>query len=308
MAPGGPFTHGALFYDDLSGFLADTVPFLLEGIDADEPVLVAVDPVKADAMRAALPDAKHAVRFVDMTDLGRNPGRLISAWADFLEELPADQPLRGIGEPVWPGRSPDEIIECQRHEALLNLAFADRADFLLMCPYDRAHLDASVLAEVGHSHPRLRQDGETTTSRLYDHSVAPYAGSLSEPSGHVDVLDLAEHSLADVRQWVTDAACTAGLHHERAADLALAVTEAATNTIRHAGGHGELRRWRQGERVVCEVHDEGRIRDPLAGRFPAAWDAPHGRGLWLIHQLCDLVQIRSSEAGSVVRMQMGPGC
>ena len=300
-----PFTHGAIFYDDLPGFVSNTVPFLLAGMAAAEPTLVALEPVKADAVRDELPDVTGAVQFVDMTDVGRNPGRLISAWADFLEEQPADQPMRGIGEPVWPGRRPDEIVECQRHESLLNLAFADRADFVLMCPYDRAQLDEAVLAEARHSHPQLVEDGETLSSRQYDRSVAPYAGSLTEPTGHVEMLDISEHSLADVRRWVVDAADAAGLDQERAADLALAVTEAATNTLRHAGGHGEVRRWSQDDRVVCEVHDEGRIRDPLAGRFPAAWDAPHGRGLWLIHQLCDLVQIRSSEAGSVVRMQMG---
>lgn len=305
-ASGAPFAHEAVFYDDLSGFLADTVAFLRAGIDAAEPALVAVAPAKADAMRAALPGSRDSVRFVDMTDVGRNPGRLISAWADFVDELPADQPLRGIGEPIWPGRRPDEIAECQRHEELLNLAFADRTDFVLMCPYDRTHLDEHVLAGACHSHPQLVQDGETSTSGQYDARVAPYAGTLVEPTGHVEVLDLAEHNLTDVRRWVSDAALTAGLDPQRAADLALAVSEAATNSLCHAGGHGELRQWLDDDRVVCEVHDEGRIRDPLAGRFPAAWDAAHGRGLWLIHQLCDLVAIRSSEAGSVVRMQMGP--
>jgi anti-sigma regulatory factor (Ser/Thr protein kinase) len=29
-----------------------------------------------------------------------------------------------------------------------------------------------------------------------------------------------------------------------------------------------------------------------------------GRGLWLVNQLCDLVQLRSSAAGGVVRLHM----
>lgn len=301
---GAPFSHGAIFYDDLSGFLADTVPFLLEGIAAAEPALVAVEPRKVEAMRAALPDPKGSIHFVNMTDLGRNPGRIISAWADFLAEQPAGQRLRGIGEPVWPGRSPDEIVECQRHESLLNLAFADRAGFVLMCPYDRALLDESVLAEARHSHPVLVQDGETVSSNEYDRGVTPFAGSLTEPTSQVEILDLAEHSLAHVRRWVSDDEFTAGLDPERTADLALAVTEAATNTLRHAGGGGELRRWHQNGHIVCEVHDLGWIHDPMTGRLPVDVEAPSGRGIWLIHQLCDLVQIRSSEAGNVVRMHM----
>jgi anti-sigma regulatory factor (Ser/Thr protein kinase) len=300
-----PFRHGAVFYEDLPGFLAGTVPFLLEGIAAAEPVLVAVDPEKAEAMRTELPDADAAVRFIDMTDLGRNPGRLISAWADFLGELPAAVPVRGVGEPVWFGRTPDEIAECQRHEALLNLAFADRPDFVLMCPYDSTRLDESVLAEARTSHPLLVRNGETTASTQYDRSVAPYAGSLAEPTGPVESWDLAEHSLAELRRSVTFAASAAGLEPERTEDLALAVSEAATNTVVHAGGDGELRLWRHDGCIVCEVHDHGRILDPLAGRLPVPIDVPSGRGLWLIHQLCDLVQIRSSaEAGNVVRMHM----
>ena len=44
--------------------------------------------------------------------------------------------MRGIGEPIWADRSPTELIECQCHEALLNVAFAAAGDFHLICPYD----------------------------------------------------------------------------------------------------------------------------------------------------------------------------
>jgi MEDS: MEthanogen/methylotroph, DcmR Sensory domain len=44
--------------------------------------------------------------------------------------------LRGIGEPLFATRSADELVECQRHEALLNLAFQDAPGFWLLCPYD----------------------------------------------------------------------------------------------------------------------------------------------------------------------------
>ena len=66
--------------------------------------------------------------------------------------------LRGIGEPIWADRSPDELVECQRHEALLNLAFADAGDFWLLCPYDVDALDPDVIAEAHHSHPAVVAD------------------------------------------------------------------------------------------------------------------------------------------------------
>ena len=54
--------------------------------------------------------------------------------------------------------------------------------------------------------------------------------------------------------------------------------------------------------LVVEVRDAGRIADPLVGRQLPSWDAVGGRGLWLANQLCDLVQIRSSDTGTVVRI------
>jgi anti-sigma regulatory factor (Ser/Thr protein kinase) len=303
-APGVSFTHGALFYDDLEGFLAGTVPFLEEGLGAGEPALVAVDRGKADALRTALPDTHGALHFADMTEVGRNPGRIISAWVDFVGGHAGAARLRGIGEPVWQGRSHDEIVECQRHEALLNVAFADQPGFELLCPYDSAQLDESVLAEARHSHPLLLQDGEVRSSTQYDEVAAPFAGSLSEPGAGAESLDLADHRLADVRRQVTELAGAAGIDPERVSDLALAVTEAATNTMCHAGGQGVLRMWRGAGTFVCEVQDQGWIRDPLAGRLPVAVEALTGRGLWLINQLCDLVQIRSSATGNVIRMHM----
>jgi Histidine kinase-like ATPase domain len=54
--------------------------------------------------------------------------------------------------------------------------------------------------------------------------------------------------------------------------------------------------------AICEVRDRGYLDQPLAGRESPARDAEGGRGLWLANQFCDLVQIRSSEAGTVVRL------
>lgn len=299
-----PFTHGALFYDDLDSFLAGTVPFLAEGIEAGEPALVAVDSRKADALRTALPRANGAVQFADMTELGRNPGRIISAWVDFVRSNAGAHRLRGIGEPIWHGRSPQEIVECQRHEALLNVAFADQPGFELLCPYDSGRLDESVLAGARQSHPQLVHDHTVSPSAHYDHTVAPFAGSLPEPRVPTESLDLAEHHLTEVRRRLTDLAVAAGVDRQRIADLVLAVTEAATNSLRHAGGRGSLRMWHGTRGFVCEVQDSGWIKDPLAGRIPVPVEASDGRGLWLIHQLCDFVQVRSSAAGNVVRMQM----
>ena len=50
--------------------------------------------------------------------------------------------------------------------------------------------------------------------------------------------------------------------------------------------------------------DSGRIEDPLVGRERPPHEQGRGRGLWIVNQLCDLVQIRSGEGGTHVRLRM----
>jgi anti-sigma regulatory factor (Ser/Thr protein kinase) len=110
--------------------------------------------------------------------------------------------------------------------------------------------------------------------------------------------------ISAVRALVAGHAEAAGLPRGRASDLVLAASEAATNSVLHGGGDGTAAVWREGDAVVCEVRDAGRISDPLAGRRRPSLDAFDGRGLWVVHQLCDLVEVRNLAAGTVVRFRM----
>jgi anti-sigma regulatory factor (Ser/Thr protein kinase) len=97
-----------------------------------------------------------------------------------------------------------------------------------------------------------------------------------------------------------------GLDPERTANILLATSEVATNSVRHAGGRGTLRVWREPDALLCEVHDSGSIVSPLVGLERPGPSQLEGRGLWLVNQLCDLVQVRSTPSGSVVRLHMRP--
>lgn len=110
--------------------------------------------------------------------------------------------------------------------------------------------------------------------------------------------------LSEVRALVLKHARDAGLTEARADDLVLAVSEVAANTLRHTQSQGTLTIWHTPEEIICETHDTGTIADPLAGRRRPAPDALGGHGLWLVYQLCDLVELRSDEAGTTVRMHM----
>lgn len=310
-AAGDAFRHEALLYSNESEFLAGTLPFLRGAVEAGEPALAVLSTEKIAWLRDALGERADQVEFADMAEVGHNPARIIPAWRTFLDKYGGEgRPVRGIGEPIWAARSPAELVECQRHESLLNVAFADSPAWWLLCPYDTTSLDGGVLAEAARSHPYLQDTGGSWTSEVWHPEQMPTAhleDRLPEPTRYLAEVTFGQGRLGTVRTIVTSYARRFGLGADRTEDLVFAVNEVATNSLRHGAGSGVFRLWRDGQHLVCEVRDEGRIVDPLVGRREPTVDAEGGRGLWLANQLCDLVQIRSNAAGSVVRLHLGLG-
>jgi anti-sigma regulatory factor (Ser/Thr protein kinase) len=294
------FHHEAVFYASDEEYVAGLLPDLRAAIDADGAILVAVAADKAQLLGGALGAGADRVRFTDMERLGRNPARIIPAWREFVAD--ADGPLLGIGEPVWPGRSAAELVECRRHESLLNLAFDGGRPWRLLCPYDATALPADVLADARHNHPHV--SGERCPDYLEPHTVLSWDGRLPDPRAEPAELDFTREDLALVRMFVADHAARAGFNGDRQSDLVLAVHELATNAMRHGGGRGVLSVWQENGTLLCEVTDRGHIADPLAGRERPPDARGGGRGLWLVNHLCDLVQVRSSRGGSVIRLHM----
>ncbi len=300
------FRHEALLYAGDQELIDAAVPFILNGLGQGEPVMVAVDARKIKLLRRNLGWDGKWVDFVDMASLGTNPGRIISAWRQFVHDHRDRPHLRGIGEPVWPERSSDELVECQHHEMLLNAAFPPERPWRLLCPYDTSTLPAAVVQEAERTHPFIQHEAVGAPSPRYtggqDAFAAVMASPLPEPDGARPALAFDADSRAQVLLPVIDAA--AALPTDRSDSLVLAVHEVMENSIRHGGGGGTARVWTADGQVVCEVRDTGHIHDPLVGRGLPARSARERRGLWLVHQLCDLVQVRSSEAGTVVRISM----
>jgi hypothetical protein len=129
------FRHEALLYAREEGFLAATLPFIRAAIAGREPILVVVSAAKIDRLRRELGDDAAAVAFEDMAGVGTNPARIIPAWREFVDAHRAPgRRLRGIGEPVWAGRSACELAECQRHECLLKPRLRRRRRLLARLP------------------------------------------------------------------------------------------------------------------------------------------------------------------------------
>lgn len=298
------YRHEALLYRDDADYLAGTVPFLVDALALGQPAMVAAPRHRIDLVRSALPaDAVDALHYVDMEQVGHNPARIIPAWRAYLDRFPG-QAVRGIGEPVWAGRRQAEIDECHLHDTLLNVAVSPETPFWLICPYDVQALGEPVALAAQRSHPTYVERGQLLGSPVYAGLIElqdVFGGPLEPPSPPVRELAFGGHDLARVRAAVREHAATLGLAAARADDVVLALTELATNSLRHGGGHGLLRTWAEPDAFVCEVSDTGRIADLLVGRRAPQPSDEGGRGVWMANQLCDLVQVRSGDAGTVVR-------
>ena len=104
------------------------------------------------------------------------------------------------------------------------------------------------------------------------------------------------------REFVFARARAFGLTADRAAELVLAASEIATNSVTYGGRHGAASVWADRDCFLCEIRDRGHITDPLVGRFRPNGGTLGGYGIWLANHMCDLVQIRSTSAGTTVRL------
>jgi anti-sigma regulatory factor (Ser/Thr protein kinase) len=298
--------HLALFYAGDSQYVDGVLSFVSPALAAGEPVAIAIPRAKRELLRDAL-GGYSEIELFDVAELGHNPARIIPAVEGMLAKHRGSL-LHYIGEPIWHGRSRDEVREVTKHEALINLAWPG-AHIRLLCPYDAELLDPYVLVDAEKTHPHLVRDGRIVPSRSYAGAELPLGcdDALSAPPADALTLPFGLPNLYAVRSLVTWTANQAGMSPGRSADLVLAINELATNAIRHARGGGLLRVWAVPDRVICQVEDAGQIHDPLAGRRAPAQDAEGGMGLWTVNQLCDLVEVRTSEDGTTIRVHTAVG-
>jgi anti-sigma regulatory factor (Ser/Thr protein kinase) len=299
-------SHDVLTYRDAHEYLAQITAFVRAGLAEGAPVLAALPAPQAELLQGIF-GPNTALTFADIADLSGNPARIIPALRRFVHSH-GGRATRFVAEPAWAGRSQAELGEVILHDSLLERAIAGTPTSLL-CVYNSTTLPGSFLeaAEHLHRHPRVFDDNSRPDrpGSPLDAAAALFASPLPDPPPYAQVLPF-EHDLARVRRFVADGIASTGLNSARTQDLLLAVSEVATNTMVHAGGLGVLRLWQDpdGQEVVCDVCDHGHVGDLLTGRLGPYPLAPQGWGLWMVNQVCDLVQLRSGPWGTNIRLHI----
>ncbi|MGQ0718395.1 MAG: anti-sigma factor RsbA family regulatory protein [Pseudonocardiales bacterium] len=306
---GESLTHQALLYGSEEEFLSCTIPFIRDGLDRGDPIRVTTTDRNIGWLRAALgADARHVV-FCDSSQWYRHPVRTLAATHRAVAAVPDGQRVRMIGEPLWTARSGQESMEWARHESLINAALA-WANAALMCTYDTRVVGPDVVSEVARTHPELVAIGGSRPSPSYaDPAVFNAEADKSPlpkpPPSALRLRFSGVGQLSTLRDFVTSYATWAGAALQEVEQFVQAVDEVATNAIEHGGRSGVLRVWTGPHTMSCEVSDTGTgLHDPLVGRLPTGRSAARGRGLWLARQLCDLVELRTSPAGTTVRLHL----
>jgi anti-sigma regulatory factor (Ser/Thr protein kinase) len=301
LRDGARLSHAALLYD---GDLGEAAAVARRAMHSGMPLHIVVPRATMRLVAGALPPDPRRRLLADMADLGRNPARLIAAGQSFANDHPGER-VCCLWEPAWPARSAAELLEVARHEALCNVAFGDRA-MTIVCLYDSAGLPPSVISDAVRTHPVVIASG---TQR-----VSPgYLGAGRLPPGCDDPLPAPapgavsisfDERLGPVREFSASQARAAGLDAARVSDVVLAVSEIAANALGHTVGGGVVRSWCTGDELLCQIEDNGHITDPLAGRRRQPADSRGGHGLWLVNLVCDLVERRTSAAGTITRLHM----
>jgi anti-sigma regulatory factor (Ser/Thr protein kinase) len=296
----GGLDHVALLYTSPRDLVTSFTEFLEAGQAEGAAMIVVATSQTIESLRGTRVESEEVV-LADVTRIGTNPGRILSALRMFAHRH-RDKPVRCLQELGWPGRASDELTEAINYEAVVGDAFIAPASML--CAYHE-RLDAAIVTAAKHHHPKLWCEGRADDSGPdAGDAVFPEKRELSPPPSQAARLTFRDDQ-AGVRRFAASQAQRAGLSSKRVADVVMAVGELAANTLIHTTGKGILTSWVTTEELICQVSDSGQIDDPLAGTFRPDPRAPGTkRGLWLVHQVADLVQVRTGPAGTTTRLHM----
>jgi transcriptional regulator with XRE-family HTH domain len=160
--------HRVLLYDTEQEFVGTVVPFLREGMERSEALLVVTTSGNIELLRERLASDAERVEFVDRDTWYTDPAPALHDLEEFVTtRLKAGAPwVRMVGDPDWAGTSEAETDLWTRYEALVNLVFASTPTSLL-CAYDTRTIAPEVARQARRTHPHTIGPHGTESSSDY---------------------------------------------------------------------------------------------------------------------------------------------
>ena len=166
---GQPFLdHRVLSYASEEELVSTAIPFLTEGIDRSDGLLVVMPGSRNELLRDHLDGASSHVEFVDAAEWYPSPGAALDRYRGFLKQrIDAGASwIRVVGELPLVGRPRAEIAAWTRYESIVNLAFAS-APATIVCTYDTEALPRDVVADAHRAHPTVADGSIGTANPSY---------------------------------------------------------------------------------------------------------------------------------------------
>jgi anti-sigma regulatory factor (Ser/Thr protein kinase) len=301
ISDGTKLRHNAFVYDSADEYVARSVAFLREGLEAGEGAIVANVRPGLAAMREALGADSDRVRFVDVSSTYTRPARTLGAYHEiFVDELQKTPSLRAVAD-VQFGLDPEEWDLWTGYEAVFNRSFGHLPAWVL-CSYDANKAPDPILEGVRQTHPEVITDNGWNVSGDYEDPDRLLRRLTPEPTLLPDLRSIPfGRNLEEFRERLAPELVAAKVAESKIVDMLVAASEVAKNAIEHGGGVEEVRVGRAEGRFVCEVVDRGEgFDDPAAGYL-----APRegvGRGLWIARQLTWVIEFFRSPQGFTVRI------
>jgi len=306
MSSMADLVHQALFYDSPEQLMATLAPFIMKALRRRHAILAVTTSDNIRAIESGLGGDAEEVEFVESSDWYHTPGQTLAAYHRYVQDQRGGHDrVWLIGELAWQDRDTAETDEWIRYDSAYNLAFAGLPASII-CLFDQTRLPPAIIADARRTHPLVTTPyGSSPTSEYADPArfwnerttaLAPAPPNAPSLRFGTDPRPVRAFVARHVAWW--------GLSPERIDDLVIAVNEVTTNAIKHGAGHGVVRVWREGSRLLCEVSDPGHVEDQLIGFVPGDPEADHGHGLWLTRQLTDTMDVRNSRDGTTVRLHI----
>jgi anti-sigma regulatory factor (Ser/Thr protein kinase) len=299
---GQRFAHEAFVFETDEQARSRLLPFVEEGLDRDEAVVV----VAGDRVRRLITSA-FGNRTGDLAVLApaetfwQGGHQTLATYRQSMEPLlSAGAPWRLVGEPVWLSAPGGDTWS--RFEAVANDAFAD-FPYYSLCLHDRRRLAPSLVDAQLRVHPWVWDGSGPVHSATYESTrdflerVEPPVTPLPAHARTCRLVDLPS-ARRHLRSWMDTS-----LVAPRTDEVLLAVYELVTNALR-AAGEAWVDEWVEDATMVWQVRDPGPgLADVTAGYVPPPRDPSSGRGLWLARSLADDSSLRSQPGqGTTARL------
>ncbi|WP_155373593.1 anti-sigma factor RsbA family regulatory protein [Catellatospora vulcania] len=298
--------HDALQYHDDDQLLDAVVPYLREGAEAGDSVVLICRPDNAARLRDALDG--HRIAELAYGDVYGGTIAALTAYRELVarEQQRGSSRVRVVTEIDF-GSRPSGQWEWARFDAALGHALADYPVWNL-CLYDRRRVPADILRAGESSHSHLLAEGGRVPSARYTDPVTllgeagmRWRDPLEDAPPRLDVAG--PHDLAALRAAVEQTLLGDGMSAYAVQGFVLAVSEVATNAILHGAAPVRVRLWSDGRRALCSVSDGGRCFSAYSGYVPTdRVVGAGGMGLWLARQMTDDLTIDAADGGCVVRL------